>query len=225
MTFIGRGLALIVILASGVYGYGGFGATLSFVDVTDLNQRLTELNTLPNPNGWNGSDTFKLKGPLWWVGGHGGGLVGDVTLAGSGAATLLNSGVDSLVFESGGVMGQFEVAYRYAPIENVWIRPCLDIGGQTWGCFVHSRESFSDPNFSRWFLNWSVTVQPGLDVTGWLRYQEEHMVGVFAKVGYSVPLYGPSWYGDESPPNFDIQGLTLSFGLRFDESKSGPMRI
>jgi len=159
------------------------------------------------------------------VGGHGGGLVGDVTLAGSGAATVLNVGVDSLIFESGGVMGQFEVAYRYTPIENVWIRPCLDIGGQTWGGFVHSRESFSDPNYSRWFLNWSVLVQPGLDVTGWLRYREEHMLGLFAKVGYSFPLYGPSWYGDEPAPDFDLSGLTVSFGLRFDRVLAGPMRI
>ncbi len=212
---------LLVLLAPRVAsGYGGFGATLTFPDYTDLNRQLTELN-----REWSGSDEFSLDGPMWWVGGHGGGLVGDVTLAGSGAATVATAGVDSLTFESGGAMAQFEIAYCYAPVENVWIRPCLDIGGNVWAGYVHSQESFSDPNFSRWYLNWLVGVQPGLDVTGWLRYHQENMIGLYVKAGYSVPLYGPSWYGDEPAPDFDARGLSVSFGLRFNRTPIGPFRI
>jgi len=199
--------------------------TASFADLDGLNQRLTELNTGDKPNGWKGNDTFRLSSPLWWIGGHGGGLVGNVTVGGGGAATMYNVSVDSIEARIYSVLPAFEVGYVYEPIEYLWVRPCLDIGGGVWASYVHSHESFSQPNFSRGYYSWTVGVTPALELMGRLRYSGNNIIGLYVKAGYFQPVYGPNWSGDADPPQFDLKGITVEAGLRFDRKSAGAFRI
>jgi len=201
-------------------GYGGFGATASFTDVSDMNRVFTELNAE-----WKGKDTFRMKSPVWWVGGHGAGLVDNITVGGGGAATYYNLRADSVEAEFFGARPSFELGYRIEPFEHGWLRPGLALSGTAWVCFVHSRESFSDPNFSRWFYAWNAGLMPFLEVMGRFRYRDDNAVGVFAKTGYLLPVHGPTWYGDANPPEFSPDGFTLEFGVRFESRPRGPLRI
>lgn len=223
---VAMALVLLALVASACLGFGGFGATASFVDVSGLNERFTELNTRPDSlGGWGGRDTFRLRSPLWWVGGHGGGLVGDVTVGGGGAVTVCNFSADSLGVEFFGALAGFELGYRYEPIQYVWLRPCLDLGGGAWASYVHSHESFSQPNFSRWYYAWSADIRPAFEVMGKLPYRQGNLVGLYVKAGYRIPVHGPTWLGDDNPPDFGLAGFTLEFGLRFDKRPEGPFRI
>ncbi len=202
------------------FGYGGFSVTASFVDYQGLNQKLTELNINPPPEGWGGSDSFRYKGPLWWLGGHGGGLVGDVTLGGGGAAAVRPAETDSLAAELAGLTGFFEVGYRFAPVDFLWIRPCVDISGAAWVHYAHSHDSFNDPDFSQWYLAWTIGAAPGLELMGKLRYQNYRYVGLFVKANYFLPVVGPQWSQDPDPPSFSIEGFNIQVGLRFGQYPS-----
>ncbi len=62
-------VAAVAVGCATALGYGGFGVTALFADVSGLNERLTELNTRPDSlGGWGGTDTFRVRSPLWWVG-------------------------------------------------------------------------------------------------------------------------------------------------------------
>jgi len=221
-----RGIALLLgFAASACLGYGGFGMTASFADLGPLNQRLTELNTGEPPNGWNGKDTFRLNSPLWWLGGHGAARVGDVTIGGGGAATIYNISADSVDASIYSLIPAFQVGYIYEPIEYLWIRPCLDIGGGAWVNFVHSKESTTQPNFSQWFYAWTIGATPGLELMGRMPYGGNKVIGLYVKAGYFLPVYGPNWAGDDDPPPFDFKGIMLEAGIRFDRKPLGALRI
>lgn len=207
-------------LVSSCLGFGGFGATAGFADFAGLDERLTEHNRT-----WGGRESFRSSTPLWWIGGHGAGLVGDVTLGGWGVATARGASADSLEASLLGLMGGFEVGYAYSPVEYCWVRPCLDLGIGLSTHYAHSVESFSQPNFSRWYLEMSTGFAPGLELMGRLRYREVNYIGLFVKGSYSLPVIGPVWFGDADPPEFSFKGFSLHLGLRFGKLSARWMRI
>jgi hypothetical protein len=207
------GLASLVAAA---VGYGGFEATGSFVSFHGLNQALTALNQ----NEWNGQSSFEYSGPMWWLGGHGGAQVGVVTLGGSGAISVLANHADSLGSELLALRGEFEAGYPYSPIEQFWVRPCLDVGLATWLVYVHSVEGgllvgSSQPNYSKWFMAWTIGATPGVEVMGRLRWSPSGFIGLFSKAGYHIPVAGPEWFGDSGHPRFGLGGFAAQFGMRF----------
>ncbi len=215
-----RVCALVAVTVSCCFGFGGFSATASFPGFGGLNQDLTELN-----HTWHGADSFEHRAPLWWVGGHGAAFVEDVTVGGRGAVAFRSVAADSLGSEFLGLTGFVEVGYRYAPVDYAWVRPCLDLGGGVWTLFVHSHDSFSQPNFSRWYLAWTMGAAPGLELMGRLRYRSDNYVGLFVKGSYFLPFHGPSWGGDDDPPEFSLKGFNLHLGLRFGKMPVRAFRI
>ncbi|MEO0086435.1 MAG: hypothetical protein ABIK37_07385 [candidate division WOR-3 bacterium] len=206
-------------------GYGGFETTLGYPGFGGLNQRFTELHTAQPPAGWGEPGRFACRGPLWWFGGHGGGIAGPVSLGGRGAISARQDRASALEAQFAGALAGFEVGYPYAPERWFWVRPCLELVGGAWVHYVHSNESFSEPNFSRYFLAWTFGVTPAVEVMGRLRYGGESFVGLFLKPGWYVPFAGPVWTGDSDPPRFSIKGFSLQVGLRFGRYPFEPMRI
>jgi len=212
-----------VLLLAGVSlcaAYGGFGVTGSFPGFGGLNARLTELNY-----DWGGSRNVRVRPPVLWFGGHGAGMVGDFTIGGRGIAGVQRVHGDSITAEFAGVAGFLDVGYRFEPLDFLWVRPYVDLGGALWGHYVHSRESFSEPNFSRGYVGWVLGPSPGLEVMGRLRYIEGRYVGLFAKAGYFIPAYGPEWYIHERPPDYEPLGFNVEVGVRFGRLPIRPMRI
>jgi len=216
---------VVLLTVSLCSGFGGFGATGSFVDFEGLNQRFTKLNRDQPPEGWGGKDSFCMRAPLLWIGGHGGGFVDDMTVGGHGAVTVFTARVDSLSAEFAGLAGFFELGYRYAPVDFLWARPCLGIGGRTWVHYIHSHNSFSDPNFNRWFLAWNAGVLPGIELLGVMPNWRNNYVGLFVKASYFLPVLGPEWSLDADPPDFNLKGFDLHFGIRFGRLPSRTIRI
>jgi hypothetical protein len=216
---IRAGVVGVLFLAATCLGYGGFEVTGSFVGVKGLNQTLTALNQ----NEWNGSGKFADASPLWWLGGHGGGQVGIVTFGGSGAIGARASHADAL-------RGNFEAGYPYAPVEWLWVRPCIDVGLAGWLVYAHSVEggtlvgSFPS-NFSKWYAAWTLGAAPGVEVMGRLPSSRESFVGLFAKADYFIPVAGPEWFGDVSPPKFSLSGFNVQVGLRFGRTPYRAFRI
>jgi hypothetical protein len=216
----------VVLLAGSAAGYGGFDGTAAFVGVRGLNQSLTALNQ----NEWTGSGRFTYAAPTWWLGGHGAGQVGPLTIGGAGAASVAANHADSLGSEMGALRGSFDVGYPYSPVEYCWIRPCLDVGAVAWVIFCHSVEDgyiagSSEYNFSRWFAAWTFGAAPGVELMGRVRTGEESSFGAYVKTSYFIPLTRPDWYGDEPSPSFGPGGFLIQFGLRFGDLPIKPFRL
>ncbi len=201
-------------------GYGGFGVTGSFPDFGGLDARLNELN-----REWGGQSGIRVSPPVLWFGGHGAGRVGWLTIGGRGAAGIRRVQADSVAAEFAGVAGFLDVGYRFEPLDYLWVRPFVDLGGTLWGHYIHSRESFTEPNFSRGFVGWALGPSPGVEVMGRLRYVEGRYVGLFVKAGWFIPVFGPEWYIHERPPDFEPLGLNVEVGVRFGTLPIRPMRI
>jgi len=222
------GVAVVLVLAAATLGmgFGGFGGKGAFVDFEGLNRRLTQLNRGEPPDeGWGGSEAFELKPPLFWLGGHGAGFVRDFTVGGGGGLTARQARADSVSAEFGAGTGFLEVGYCYSPIQYFWVRPCAELSGAAWILYAHSRESFSEPNFSRWFVGWAVGAMPALELMGRLPYGFRKYAGLYVKGGYFLPFMSPQWYGDESPPDFDLEGWSIEAGVRFGRMPPRSMRI
>jgi hypothetical protein len=217
---IRAGVAGVLFLAAVCYGYGGFEVTAGFVDFKGLNRDLTYLNQAAPPQGWHGRDSFSYRAPLWWYGGHGGGQVGIVTLGGSGAVAGRANHADSLGSELAALRGNFEVGYPYSPVGWLCLRTCLEIGGAGCVIYAHSIENgvvlgnFS-ANFKRWYSAWIISAAPGVEAMGTLPGSQ---VGLFVKTSYVVPVAGPQWLGDQSPPAFSLRGFSIQIGLRFGKT-------
>jgi hypothetical protein len=204
------------------FGFGGVDMSASFANTKGLDARLTALD-----REWDSTSTgaFRTTSPLWWLGGHGGGHVGLLTVGGRGAVMTRNAKVDGLAAEMFGVNGFFDIGFPYAPVEQFWVRPCLELGGGTWVHYIHSDESFSQPDFSRWYLAWTFGMLPGAEVMGRIRYMGDNYVGLFVKGGYFVPFSGPGWSGDAEPPKLGLSGFALQFGLRFGKLEQKSFRL
>jgi hypothetical protein len=226
MTRTGIAVVLVLSVFSVGMGFGGFGGKASFVDFEGLNRRLTRLNRGDPPDeGWGGSDAFRLEPPLFWLSGHGAGFAGDFTIGGGGALTARQDRADSVFAEFGAGTGFFEVGYCYSPIQYFWVRPCAELSGAAWTSYVHSRESFNEPNFSRWFLGWGIGAMPALELMGRLPYGYRKYAGLYLKGGYFLPLMKTQWYGDEPPHDFDLEGWSIEAGIRFGRTPPRSMRI
>lgn len=214
-------LVLAGALAGSCFGFGGFEAGLSFPGYGGLNRRLTELN-----REWGGSESLGFAGPWPWLGGHGAGWAGDFTVGGRGAVTGYQTRADSLEAQGGGARLFLETGYAWSPVEQFWVRPVVELGGDALFFYIHDTGSpFRDPDFSRWHVGWTLGVAPGLEVMGRLRHHIDRYVGLFAKAHYYIPVYGPDWYLDEEPAEFSLQGLHLQFGLRFGKMPPTRLRI
>ena len=208
-----RSIGLLLVLAFGsvCLGYGGFDVTAAFADYAAHDFRLTQLN-----REWNGGDVFRTLAPNLWFGGHGAGVVYGVTIGGRGGVGLRQFRGDAILAEFLGVQGYLDVGYRIVPVEPLWIRPSVEIGGGPWVYYVHDRQTpFADPNFSRWFLGWTVGVAPGLELMGRWHCRPDRYAGVFVKTSYFFPIHGPDWYLDANPPGFDLRGIHVQLGVRF----------
>ncbi len=214
-----------VAVAAVCHGYGGFEATFAYPFMGGLNRRLSELNTAVPPAGWAGSNEFKVRAPLVWFGGHGGGIAGPVSVGGRGALTVRQDKADSLEAQFAGALAGFEVGYPYVPGYWFWVRPCLELTGGAWVHYVHSLDAFSEPNFSRYFLAWTLGMTPALEAMARVRYGGESFAGLFVKAGWYLPFSGPIWIGDSDPPEFSIKGFSLQIGLRFGRYPFEPMKI
>jgi len=215
-----RALALTVVACAACFGYGGFELTSSFVRLRTLNEKFTELN-----RGWGGSEAFMYHGPLLWLGGHGGGFVSPVMLGGGGALGVKFGSADSLEAELAGARAFLDAGYPYAPIDQFWARGCLELGGGVWTHHIHYKESFSDSDFSRWWLGWAVGMAPGIEVMGRIRYQSDMFAGIFLKASWFIPFTGPQSYGDSDPPAFGLGGFNLQVGLRFGKYPPRPFKM
>ena len=205
------GLMFLSVFVSVCHGYGGFDLTASFADYAAHDARLTRLN-----REWHGRDEFRTLVPNLWFGGHGAGVIHGVTIGGRGVAGLRRYEGDAILAEFVGAQGYLEVGYRIVPVEPLWIRPGVEVGGGPWVYYVHDRQTpFADPNFSRWFLGWTIGVAPGLELMGRWHYRPDRYAGVFVKTSYFFPLHGPDWYLDADPPGFDLRGIHVQVGLRF----------
>jgi len=216
----------ILCLAATCLGYGGFEFGTSFVDVNGLNQTLTVLNR----DEWTGSYEFNGTSPLWWLGGHGGGQVGVVTLGGSGAIGARVDHTDSLGSELVALRGSFDAGYPYAPLDWFWVRPCVDVGLAGWFLYAHSVESGTfvgdfQPNFSRGYGAWTIGAAPGLEVMGRWSSSPESFIGVFARASYFFALTGPEWFGDAPPPEFGLNGFAVQVGMRLGSTPYRAFRI
>lgn len=217
-------VAALCFLCSLGPGYGGFGATALFTDVSALERKLTALNTGAPPEGWAGKDTVSVGSPLRCLSGHGGGLAGDLSVAGGGALTVNSIRVDSLAFLFSGIAPSLMLGYVWEPTSRFWIRPGVDVNAWVWGCYAHSHESFCDPDFARWLGGWSVGLAPGLEIMGKLLARGENYLGCYIKAGYQVPVQGAG-FGAGWGAELRLRGLMLELGLRFNRGKEGPLRI
>jgi hypothetical protein len=203
-------------------GFGGFGATLSFVDFDGVNRTLTDLSREWTHN--RSTDSFAYAPPTTWLGGHGGGEIGPVTLGGWGVATFQQPQSDSLGSDFASVTGAFEVGYVCSPDKHVWIRPCLDLAVGAAFFDGHSLEH-GQSDFFRYFLGWQAGVAPGLELMGRIRYSTGSYAGLYVKAGYHVPFMRMQWSGDSDPPSFSLQGFQISAGLRFGRLEYRAYRI
>lgn len=217
--------AMALVLAGGLFtaclGFGGFDVGLGFPDYSSLDSLLTGLN-----REWGGSEPLGAGHPWVWLGGHGAGLVGDISIGGRGALTGFTSRADSVEMLGGGARLFLETGYVWSPIEQLWVRPVVEAGGDALLHYIHDNGSpFEEPNFSRWYVGWSLGVAPGVEVMGRLRRDIDKYVGLFIKAHYYIPVYGENWYVDENPPAFDLQGIHLQVGLRFGRMPPTRLRI
>jgi len=201
----------VLSLAALSFGYGGLEVTSTFNDLKGVNHTLDSLNRF-----WHGTGQFAYKSPIWWFGGHGGELVGPVTLGGSGAIAPYAKQADSLKSDLAALRANFEVGFPYSPNQWVWVRPCLELGAM--GLFVYAQTLSADNK--RWFAAWSVGAAPGVEVMGSLPTSSQSFIGLFVKASYLVPVSGPSWFGDNPPPSLSLRGFALQMGLRFGKTAS-----
>jgi hypothetical protein len=202
----------LLALFSLCFGYGGFEVTSTFNDVSGLNHTLDLLN-----REWNGTREIAYRSPLWWIGGHGGGQVGPVTLGGSGALSVWhNYRADSLDSRLFAIRASFEAGFPYSPNEWVSIRPCVELGGN--GSFVYAQTI--DAGTKKWFAAWTVGAAPGAELMGSLPTSSGSSIGLFVKASYFIPISGPTWFGDKDPPAFSLSGFALQIGLRFGKTTS-----
>lgn len=208
-----------VLLASLGHGYGGLSVGMMFPEFAGLERLLARQDSA-----WGGQGRFDIRPPLWSLAGHGAAEVGSITIGGWGALGLLSHQAESTGTELVAAQAAFEVGYPYAPIEEFWLRPCLDIGIGTWCHLIHSQEP-GRSNYFRWHLGWNLSAAPGIELAARLRYAEASSIGVFAKGSYLVPFVPTQWYGDSGPPDFRLKGLQFQFGLRFGCIAVRPFRI
>lgn len=225
---IRAGVGGVLFLVATCLGFGGFEVTGSFVRVEGLNQALTALNQEER----DGSGQFAYTSPLWWLGGHGGQQVGVFTFGGSGAIGAGASHADSLGSELMALRVSFDAGYPYAPVEWLWVRPCVDVGLAAWLIYVHSVEGGTlvgdlNPNFRTRFEAGTFGVSPGIEVMGRVPSSPESFVGLFAKANYFMPVAGPEWFGYNliPRPKFGLNGFALQVGLRFGKMPYRPFRI
>jgi len=215
------GVLAVVFLTATCFGFGGFDFGASLPQYSGLNARLSELNSY-----WGGAESLGFRHPWPWVGGHGAGWIGDFTLGGRGAVTGYMARADSMEVQGGGARVFLETGYVWAPIDELWVRPVVELGGDALLFYVHDTGSpFRNPDFSQWYVGWTVGAAPGLEVMGRLRYDLDKYVGLFAKAHYYYPVYGPNWYIDDNPPGFDLEGIHLQAGIRFGRFPPWVMRI
>lgn len=200
-------------------GFGGFGTGLWFPSFRGLNRRLTELN-----RDWNGTGSFRYSSPILTIGGHGAGEIAGATVGGWGEATVRQERADSLGSTLAAVIGGFEAGYPYSPIEPFWIRPVMDVNIGVWFVDAHSLED-GGSNFYRWFLGWQMGVTPAAEVMGRVRTGSEAYVGLFVKVGYTLPFIETQWSGSAGRPDFQMKGFNIRFGLRFGRLPLMPFRV
>lgn len=219
-------LALAIAASTAMAGYGGFGATATYLKTSGLNQTLTGLNR----GRYGGSDEFVLDRPLWWLGGHRAGAVGNITLGGGGAATATTHRTDSLAAELVGIRGNFDAGFAYVPWDFFWVRPHVEVGFGGWFLYAHSIEDgalfVTDPDLWDVLYGWTVGAAPGLEVMGRLRYGQEQYVGLYAKANYFIPIGGPEVYsGETDPPAFGLSGFSWEAGFRFGSAARPPFRM
>jgi len=92
------------------------------------------------------------------------------------------------------------------------------LGGTAWVHYLHTKESFSDPNFPRWYMGWVAGANPGIEVLGRMRYAGDLFAGLFLKAGWFIPFTVTQWRpaADEPlRPEFSMSGLNLQLGVRF----------
>ena len=216
-------IGLTLLTASTGYGYGGFEMTGSFVNFSRLDEQFTAFN-----RAWKGADSFVHRGPIPWLGGHGGGLAGPVTVGGRGAFCYKGAAADSLESQLAGAGAFFELGYPWAPVDQFWARGFLELGGTAWVHYLHTKESFSDPNFLRWYMGWVAGANPGIEVLGRIRYAGDLFAGLFLKAGWFIPFTGTQWAaGSDEPlrPEFSMSGLNLQLGVRFGRYPFKPFKI
>lgn len=217
----GRFSAALLLLVGCAFGYGGFEFGGSFVDYAPEARRLSELN-----REWEGAGEFRPSLPTVWFGGHAGGHAGPVTVGGRGAVTFRSLAADAIEVQFGGAQVALDLGWHYAPVAFLALRPGVELGGAGWVYYVHDRDTpLSDPDFSRWFVGWTMGATPAFEVMGRLPGGGNRYTGLFIKAGYFLPFYGPAWYYDESPPGFDLKGFNLQLGIRFGRLPPTFLRI
>lgn len=209
-------------------GYGGFGISATWLKTSGLNQTLSRLNR--DPDRYRGTDSFRLRRPVWWLGGHRAGAVGNITLGGEGFVTASTQRADSLAAELVGLRGSFDCGYAWVPRDFFWVRPHLNVGFGAWFLYAHSIEDgalfVADPDIWDVLWGWTVGVMPALELMGRLRYGEEHYVALYTRAGWFIPIGGPEVYtGRGEPPRFGLGGLSWDAGLRFGSAARPPFRM
>ena len=216
-----RLVLVLAMLAAVAAGYGGFERGGSFPDFTGEAERLSELN-----REWQGQGLFRPSPALVWLGGHGGGNAGPVTIGGRGALAFRHKAADAVEVEFLAVQAALDLGWQYKPVDWLALRPGFELGGAGWGYYVHDRDGpFNDPNFSRWYAAWTVGIAPAFEVMGRVAGDEERYTGLFVKAGYCFPLYGPQWYADANPPGLGLKGPYVQLGLRFGRVPPTHLRI
>jgi hypothetical protein len=209
-------------------GYGGFGVTATYLKTSGINRTLTELNR--DPAEYGGRDSFVLDRPLWWLGGHRAGAIGNITLGGGGAATATTHRVDSMAAELVGIRGNFDAGFAYVPWDFLWVRPHVEVGFGGWFLYAHSVEEgalfVTNPDVWHVLWGWTVGAAPGLEVMGRLRYGQEQYIALYTKANYFIPIGGPEVYsGEAEPPAFGLGGLSWEAGLRFGSAARPPFKM
>ncbi len=226
MKAVHSAVLLAVLAATALAGYGGFGASATWLKTSGLNQTLTELNR----RRYGGREAFDLGKPVWWLGGHRAGAVGNITLGGEGFATATTHRTDSLAAELVGIRGSFDAGYAWVPWDFLWVRPQLKVGFGGWLLYAHSIEPgalfVTDPDLWDILWGWTVGASPGLELMGRLRYGQEQYIALYTRAGWFIPIGGPEVYsGELDPPAFGLSGFNWEAGLRFGSAARPPFKI
>jgi hypothetical protein len=108
-----------------VGGWGGFGVTGMMVETRGLNDSLTTINR----EILGGSQTVEFTSPFLLLGGQGGGEIGIFSIGAWGGGLFAREEADVLSASLGYFAGALEPGISWKPVEFIWLRPSIDLGG------------------------------------------------------------------------------------------------
>jgi len=210
-------IASLVIIGIGfgfkIGGWGGITVSGIMPELSALNTEITDVNYREV----GGTDQITFTNPFLMVGGHGYGQVGQVVFGGGGAGFAVREKGDSLSARIGYGFGYGEVGFQFEPLNWLWIRPMLSLGGSGFEIELNERVAgFGEPPDDTLYVPYHHLVTAGafnagaaLAVNFNLHMTSATFIGVELKGGYQFPLYVSDWFDQDGLIRDEVEGFGI----------------